>query len=67
MQTPFVSYGGHSLTAVQLCSLVNAAFNRRRRWDTGRSSGPIPTKEFVPSCFFLQGPDNLIRMGDESI
>jgi len=27
--TPFVAYGGHSLTAVQLCSRVNAAFNRR--------------------------------------
>ncbi|CAE7907072.1 grsB, partial [Symbiodinium microadriaticum] len=27
--TPFVAYGGHSLTAVQLCSSVNAAFNQR--------------------------------------
>ena len=27
--TPFVAYGGHSLTAVQLCSRVNAAFDRR--------------------------------------
>ncbi|CAE7484383.1 cmdD, partial [Symbiodinium sp. CCMP2456] len=26
--TPFVAYGGHSLTAVQLCSSVNAAFNQ---------------------------------------
>ena len=27
--TPFVAYGGHSLTAVQLCSRVNAAFHCR--------------------------------------
>mmetsp|Transcript_49844 Transcript_49844/g.116280 ORF Transcript_49844/g.116280 Transcript_49844/m.116280 type:complete len:1480 (-) Transcript_49844:74-4513(-) len=27
--TPFVAYGGHSLTAVQLCSSVNATFDRR--------------------------------------
>ena len=27
--TPFVAYGGHSLTAVQLCSRVNASFDRR--------------------------------------
>lgn len=29
VQTPFVAYGGHSLTAVQLCSSVFAAFHRR--------------------------------------
>eukprot|EP00438_Fugacium_kawagutii_P009245 Skav231856 [mRNA] locus=scaffold2307:101605:102780:+ [translate_table: standard] len=27
--TPFVAYGGHSLTAVQLCSRVNAEFGQR--------------------------------------